>query len=359
MANRCLALAVFCAALSGPVVVRAQDALEETLYRDLVALSRDEDFPRLSGPWQLVLPDDLVAHPGARAETWAIAAHLETASGDPVNVQVTFSRLGLRAPDPDGGPFDLSAIHRGHVIVLLDPASPAIAEERVSRGGGAAGDDTGSGEVGLDDWRMSVDEGGGLSLDLALGDMPVTLRLTPERPALVQNTGGEAPFRGFAISRMTTEGRIGEAAVTGTAWLDRAWGETPMPGGPLAYDRLLLHLDDGTDIGLLRTRRRDGVGIATMDGAVIGPDGTVTGVTDESLEMTVLDDWQPEDGTAYPVAWRLAGAGLDFTLTPLRPDQRHAFLFPLWSGGVLVEGSRDGQPVTGSGTLQLTGYEEQ
>lgn len=360
MANRCLAFAICCAVLTGPLAALAEDGFTETLYRDIDALSLDEDFPRLSGPWQLAFPDDMGPHPNARAETWVIAAHLETESGDPVSLQVSLSRLGLRAPDPDGGFFDLSAIYRGHVILLPGPGSPAIAEERVSRGGGAAGDDIDKREFWLDDWRISVDAVGGLTLAASPGDRPIILHLTPERPALSQNTSGDTPFRGFAVSRMTTEGRVGEAAVTGTAWLDRAWGEVPVPGGPLGYDRLILQLDDGTDIGLLRTRRRDGVGTATLDGALVAPDGAITAVTDDTLAMTVQTFWQPDDGAAsYPVAWTLAGAGLDLRLTPLRADQRHDFLFPLWSGGVAVEGTRDGVPVTGSGTLQLTGYEGQ
>jgi predicted secreted hydrolase len=39
-------------------------------------------------------------------------------------------------------------------------------------------------------------------------------------------------------------------ALTGTAWLDRLWGDVPLPGGPVLRDRLVLHLSDGTDLSL-------------------------------------------------------------------------------------------------------------
>ncbi|MEQ9041330.1 MAG: lipocalin family protein [Silicimonas sp.] len=360
-----LATLALCAAFVLPAHAQAiaEGGVAQNFYEDVLALGQDEDFVRLSGSWDLQLPEDFGFHPAARSETWTLSAHLATDDGRPVNVQFSLARLGLRAAEHDDGPFALRDLFRAHVIVISGAAGPVAAEERFARSTGAAGHDGEMGEVWIDNWQLGYGGDPGapaLTLSVSAGDTPVALRLTAERAALPQNTGGEAPLRGFVIPRLSVTGSVGDAQVTGTAWLDRFWGEVPLPGGPLAYDRLVLQLDDGTDVSLLRTRRRDGGGIATLDGAAIGPEGQVSLLSDETLDMTPRQDWRPKGGTAaYPIGWTIRGAGLDLTLTPLRHDQRHAFLFPVWSGGVRVDGTRDGNPVTGVGTLQLTGYEDE
>ena len=68
--------------------------------------------------------------------------------------------------------------------------------------------------------------------------------------------------------------------------------------------------------------------------------------------------WRPDrNGAPYPVAWRLAGDGLALSVAPLSDDQVQDFVAPLWSGMVTAEGLAGGRPVTGVGTLTLTGYE--
>ncbi|MEL6773981.1 MAG: lipocalin family protein, partial [Pseudomonadota bacterium] len=76
------------------------------------------------------------------------------------------------------------------------------------------------------------------------------------------------------------------------------------------------------------------------------------------IRMNATDTWTPSGREiAYPTAWRIEGPTLDLRLTPVIENQRPAFAVPLWSGMVRVDGRRDGAPVTGTGTLQLTGYE--
>jgi predicted secreted hydrolase len=143
--------------------------------------------------------------------------------------------------------------------------------------------------------------------------------------------------------------------VSGLAWLDHAWGELPLPGGPIAWDRLQLQLDDGTDLSVTRARRRSGAGAATVEGYAVGPGGTAARLGG-SIEMEPARIWR-DRGAAYPVAWRLAGNGLDLSVAPLLDDQVQDFVALLWSGVVTAEGVLGDRPATGVGTLNLTGYE--
>ena len=89
--------------------------------------------------------------------------------------------------------------------------------------------------------------------------------------------GAGAPFRGYTITRMTAEGFVGvgkeQQAVRGLAWLEHLWGDVPLPLGPIVWDRLQLHLDDGTDLSLIRTVAATAAPRPRVAGFAVGPDG--------------------------------------------------------------------------------------
>lgn len=336
-----------------------------------LAAADDDAFGRPAGPWRLKLPRDHGAHPEARSETWLIAAHLKDERGAEIGVQFSLARFGLTAsarPDPSQ-PWRLRALHHAQISVTRAGAAAARAEERFSRGAGAAGHDAASRRLWLDDWRLTY--GGGpngdqLELRASIDDAPLRLTLTPAKPALAPEPGAagqSAPARGFASPRLIARGEIGAGdavrRVAGVAWLDRLWGEPPAPGGPLAYDRLIVHLDDGAEFSLLRSHRRGAEGIATVDGVIIDAAGVAEPVSDARVKMTPTAFWRPAgDGAAYPVAWRIVGAGLDLSVQALQPAPAGAFAAPIWSGTVRAEGARAGAAVSGLGTLQMTGYQD-
>lgn len=318
----------------------------------------DEGFAPLSGPWTLELPADHAPHPEARSESWQVSAHLRTAGGEDVGVQLSLLRLGLVPPGaaPPETPWELREVWRGHVA-LLAPGSATLSEERFSRTlPGIAGfdDDT----LRLDGWTLRF-EGDALHLDAAAGGHRATLTLTPERP--VTTAAGEgAPLRGYAFTRLDTRGEIagpqGVQPVTGTAWAEHGWGELPIPGqSPVEWDRLQLHLDDGTDLAVLRSRRRDGRGVPAIEGFAVAPDGTLSPLDGAAAEVELLARWRGAGGD-WPVSWQVRAGAFDLTVTPVAEDQAHPFAAPLWSGLVRAEGRHDGRPVAGTGTLQLTGY---
>jgi predicted secreted hydrolase len=338
-------------ALRAPMGGDARAAGEETaptatMLADMRAAFEDRRAPPLSGPWRLSLPEDHGAHPEAGAETWAVYAQLEDAEGAPVSAILTLSRFGL-APDPaaDSAWAPRAAWVGQAALALTGDEAPA--EERLSRGAGAAGHDAASGSVWLDDWVLRHPTAGGadaFALEARVGDLPLELSLAPLKPPVAPGEATEAATRGFAMTRLEVEGRLGSNDVAGVAWIDRLWGDLPAPGGPLVYDRMILHLDDGTDLSILRTRRRDGRGGATLDGVVVGADGA-------ALALPEGASWTETDALE---SWRLTGPDLELEATALPGSGPRGFAVPVWHGGLRVEGTRDGQPVTGSGTVLLS-----
>lgn len=357
--------------LSQPVANRTTaggqgQAVESTDWTTALAALPTEGFERPEGAWTLALPEDHGLHPAARSEVWQIVAHLADADGVPVGVQFLLLRIGLLPPDAPTppSPWVPRALYRGHVVVTDGARGIAHAEERFGRVmDGLVGHDPEEGMLRLDHWTLrhpgSASAGAWqlqADADGARVDLTLMAATAPISPGV-----GNAPFRGYAVTHLAVAGTVatqaGQRAVSGAAWLEHLWGDLPLPGGtPVVSDRLLLHLDDGAAVSVIRSRRRDGGGTPTVEAAVIGADGTATAVTEGTASVDVTRRWQGEGGP-WPVGWRLRTEALDLAVTPVIDDQDHGFMAPLWSGLVRAEGTRDGRPVRGRGTLQLTGHE--
>jgi predicted secreted hydrolase len=329
----------------------------------LAEISADAAFERLEGPWTLSLPDDHGAHPEARTEAWVIVVHLKDETGGAIGLWFSLSRFGLREKgDSLSTPWDIRALHRAELGLAGEGEIAGRSEQRLARGSGVAGHDAAAREVWIDHWTLDwgdASTGGGLTLSASLGDLPLDLALTPLKPAWQVDGDGATPVRGFVVSRMAVSGSLGAGdarrQVAGTAWLDRGWGELPLPGGPLAYDRLQLHLDDGTDVSVVRTRRRDGRGSATVDGVVIDAAGTVTAIPEGGIDL------QPSgSGSSGSAArWEMTAQDLSLGLELLGGASMGAPGPGASTWLVRVEGSRGAVQVAGLGTLQLSGVEAQ
>jgi predicted secreted hydrolase len=318
-------------------------------------------FPPPTGPWTLTLPRDHGAHPEMRTETWSVIANLTDEAGAPLGLEFSLLRLSLTPPSEDevGTPWALRRLYRAHLAGTGAALGGAVAEERFSRGAlGVAGWDAEAGVLRLDDWALTLG-GSGLSLAATLDGAALTLDLTPAKPPSAADTDG-GPIRGYALTRLDAVGRLetarGAVSLRGAAWLDHLWGELPLPGGPIAWDRLQLHLGDGRELSVVRSRRRRSGDVVSAQGFVVEADGGARALASDALTMTPDRFWRAPDGAAYPVAWRLAGDGVDLTIMAVADNQLRAFAQPLWSGAVAAEGALDGHPVSGMGALTLTGY---
>ncbi|MDG4648133.1 lipocalin-like domain-containing protein [Roseibacterium sp. SDUM158017] len=337
------------------------DALEAFL-----AEAGGDGFEPLAGAWTLSLPADFGAHDAARAETWTITAHLRGLDGARVGLSFALSRYGLIGPDDPArdAPWTLATLHTAQIALSGEGAIASASEERFGRGDGIAGHDPASRQVWLDDWTLAYGTGAGgqgLTLAATVEGVPVRLSLAPSKEAVVAQGAQEAPTRGFVMPRMDVSGTIGVGAdaaeVTGTAWIDRLWGDLPVPGGPIAYDRLVMQLPDGVDISAVRTRRVGSDGAGTVDGLIVEASGATRAFDGAAATLEIIERREVEGGAAYPVGWRLTGAGFDLRAVASGGGQGRDFLSPVWLGPVRVEGTYDGAPVDGAGTLLLTGYE--
>ncbi|WP_416139839.1 lipocalin-like domain-containing protein [Halomonas sp. HK25] len=324
-----------------------------------------EEFDRLAGPWELELPADHGAHSEARTELWQVSVHLTDDDGQPVGVQFLLFRIGLAGPDapPPTSPWETRELYRGHAVLVEAADAASVAQERFGRGmAGLAGYDMNLGELRLDNWSLNFParaDPGQWNLNTGPGDIRVELNLTPEKEPLRLDADA-VPFRGYAFSRLRAEGTLetqtGQRSVSGTAWFEHLWGELPIPGGsPVASDRLQVQLDDGSELSVVRSRRLDGAGTPTVEALLIDAQGTVVAFDDDAAQLELARHWQGAQA-AWPVDWRLRLGDLQLVITPVVDAQEHAFMVSVWSGLVRAQGQHGDRPVSGVGTLQLTGY---
>jgi predicted secreted hydrolase len=152
-------------------------------------------------------------------------------------------------------------------------------------------------------------------------------------------------------------------AVKGESWMDREWSTSALGADQVGWDWFSLQLSDGSELMYYQLRRKDGSADRFSSGMWVPPAGAESAepvkVSREDMRLTVLDTWKsPRSGSVYPARWRLRveKLGLDLTVTPRLADQELPVSIVYWEGAVGVEGSREGQPLTGRGYVELTGY---
>lgn len=360
-------LALLAAAATSALQAQTAEGLDWATIIDRVPF---DAFEPVDPERRIAFPADHGTHAGSPADAWTLAAHLETENGEEVGVQMSLARVAIVAPDapPAASAWQVREIWRGHATLVRAGAPAAIGEERIRRGfAEIAAYDEEDRELRLDDWSLRFAEAAGdqaLHIVASIGSTAsVSLTLVPEKPVITPAPESAVPpFLGYALPRLRAEGTLttadGPESISGVAWFEHFWGDLPFPGGPTATDRLILQVDDGTDISITRTRRRDGVGAPRLAGIVILPDGSVEPLPEDAT-LTADATWRPGPGAAdYPVRWTLVQDGMELRIVPVAEDQRHRFLAPVWSGMVVAEGTSASGDVSAVGTLQLHGYED-
>ena len=171
----------------------------------------------------------------------------------------------------------------------------------------------------------------------------------------------------YSLTRMPTRGSItvdGERfEVTGDSWMDHEFGTSFLEPGQRGWDWLSIQLADGRELMLYQLRRDDGSRDPRSSGTLVGTDGKT-----KHLDVAVFSltpgraTFKSKNGAVYPTEWSIAipSERLDLKVTTPLNDQELALErstgVAYWEGAIDVAGTRAGQPVTGAGYLEMTGY---
>jgi len=383
-----------------------------TITSALAALDTDTEPSTLDDPGRpLRFPADQAPHPRAPAELWDLSGLVADERGRRFGIRLSFIRVALVPADGDRpSRFAAQSIVIAQLAVAAEDADATLADVRVSRaalglaGVEAHGDtetesapppgtanapalpvglEKGDSQapaptsaVWVEDWRLQRTADGGQQVTASAESVGLELSLTPDKAPVGLDEAGlldgpdgvDRPMRAYLEPRLTAVGTLtldGERQqVSGTAWLNHAWGAlsdlTGSGPGRLALNRFQLQLDDGSELACLHLRRRGGGGTPVPSCLLIAADGDTRLFRRRDLSLEPFGEpWLGAAGNAaYPLQWRLGipALALELTIAPLIDDQELALLGPVWSGTVVLTGQRGDAVVSGAGRLDLSGY---
>ena len=351
---------------------------------DVLSSATDEGFARALEPITFEFPRDHGAHPEYQIEWWYYTGNLRTDDGKAFGYQLTFFRFALtpQMPERSSG-FATNQVYMAHFAVTAASNGEYFCFERRSRGAGGLAGATGDPiyKVWLEDWSATETEPGTMRLHVpSTSDLievepqiGLSLNLRQTHPPILHGDRGlsqKGPEVGnatyyYSLVGLETTGEITvngkTVAINGISWMDHEFGTSFLGEGFVGWDWFSLQLENGTTLMLYCLRRSDqSCDPQTLEGTLIHPEGGQLRIGTEDFRLTYIRQWtSPESGATYPSGWRIAFPELNISLQvePLIPNQEFRASFTYWEGAVGVSGQVDGAAVSGSGYVELTGYE--
>lgn len=333
-------------------------------------------FSRAVDPRTFSFPDDHGPHPDFGIEWWYYTGNLDAEDGRHFGFELTFFRVATTPEEeqPSGSAWRSSQFYVAHFGLTDVKSGKFHSFERFSRDAiGLAGARAQPFRVWLEDWAVESTGPDTSPMRLRASDEGVSIDLTldAKKPLVLQGDAGlsrkgadigNASYY-YSMTRMPTEGtvRIGDASfqVTGTSWMDREWSTSAVTDNQVGWDWFALQLSDGREIMFYQLRQRDGSVDPFSSGTLIMPDGSARHLKRDDVRIEVLDEWQsPRGGSPYPSRWRVSipSESLELDVRPYIANQEMNVSVRYWEGAVHFEGTSQGEPITGSGYVEMTGY---
>ncbi len=362
--------------LAGTAIANTDAAADEPLsLTEILAGGESEGYARAIGPREFRFPEDHGSHEEFRTEWWYFTGNLTTAGGRRFGYQYTLFRTALSPETLErDSKWATRQVYMAHFALTDAEGETFHAFERFSRGAAElAGVTARPFRAWLDDWEIRGDDNPPpFQLLVAEGGTGIELELDSSKPPVLNgdrglSQKGRQPGNAsyyYSLTRMPTRGTVTVGyktfEVQGSSWLDREWSTSVLEEGQVGWDWFALQLSDGTDLMLYQLRRIDGGVDALSSGTLVTAEGATRTLTSSDFSIEPRAHWtSPATRVRYPSRWRLTvpEARIDLEVTPLLPDQELALSFRYWEGAVSLQGSSGGEPVTGQGYAELTGYE--
>jgi predicted secreted hydrolase len=355
----------------------------------LLFLAAALDYKVALPGYRYQFPRDHFSHPEYRTEWWYYTGNLRARDGHRYGFELVFFRQGQgqnqvhdqgqdqgkdegkeQNGKPSGNPsaWRVDDIYLAHLALTDIDAGSFRYWKRLNRAGpGIAGESFDDGRIWNGNWQVRWDKTSDAQSLTAVADgVNFSLRLPPGKPPVINGENGvsqKAAGAGKAsyyvsFPRLTVEGRLNGADVTGTAWMDHEWFTQQLDASQQGWDWFSVQLANGADLMLFDLRRPDGTTDPYSAGTFIAKDGRATHLKRADFELQPLEFWtSPKTGAKYPVRWRISvpsmGVALECTAA-VRGQELVSEDDPgltYWEGAVTYSGSSPGV-----GYLEMTGY---
>ncbi len=335
-----------------------------------------DGWERAKEPRAWSFPRDHGAHPEFKTEWWYFTGNLSSPDGQNFGYQLTFFRQGLRRGPASPSRWNLRDLYFGHFTVTDVGKSKFHHREKIDRG--ALGTSRYSEErmdLDLDGWtvRQTGPErfhlqarDNGLALDLHV-EAAKTMVLHGDRGLSQKGPQPGNASHYYAFTRLkstgtlTVDGRTFE--VSGWSWFDHEFSTSILGPDQIGWDWFSLQLDNGEELMVYQIRKTDGTADPLSKGTWIHADGSHVHLPSSAFSIEPTGRWTSRvSGATYPSGWliRVPEFETKLTVQPQLADQELKLSglaqFYYWEGSCRISGLARGQPVTGFGYAELTGY---
>lgn len=348
-------------------------------------------LPAWAVQWQLALPGyryqfprDHFSHPGYQTEWWYYTGNLRGADGHRFGFELTFFRQGLDLPKRNIASSDATwrpdQIYLAHSALSDIDGQEFYHAERLNRAGpGLAGVDAGRHRYWNGNWQVrwtsTLTEA--QKLEAVCRRFTLQLDLAPEKPLVIHGENGvsqKGPELGRAshyisFTRLRAVGQLHwngtSLDVTGLAWMDHEFFTEQLDATDAGWDWFAIQLESNEELMLYRLRKKSGQADPYSSGTYVDAHGQAHFLNSSQFSLSPNTAWQsPNTGAHYPLEWKISVPSLDLELSQrtllnnqelFSKDQT----FPsYWEGAVTYSGRIHGQPVSGVGYLEMTGYDK-
>ena len=141
--------------------------------------------------------------------------------------------------------------------------------------------------------------------------------------------------------------------------MDHQWGEFDIVEFK-GWDWWSMQFEDGYEIMLFQFTGWDGE-LASQAGTITDPDGNLSELEGfEDFNITPIRTWDsPHTDGVYPLDWDISIAEMEWQLevrVTIDDQEMYNIAQSYWEGNTILSGTRSGEPVSGAGYTELTGY---
>jgi predicted secreted hydrolase len=337
----------------------------------------EEQFRAALPGYRYEFPRDHFNHPDFQTEWWYYTGNVRSADGHRFGFELTFFRQAVDRDPMKTSVWEVRDLYLAHLGLSDLSGSAFYHTQRINRAGpGIAGVSQTSAAIWNGNWRIDW-TGNEQELRAIDSRFQLILALHSEKPPIIHGENGVSqkaagPGRAshyISLTRLATKGTIvlggKQFDVTGLAWMDHEFFTHQLEADQTGWDWLSLQLDDQTELMLFRIRRKDGLIDSWSAGTFVDAHGAATHLRASDFTLKPLgDSWKSPVTTAqYPVRWQISvpRLGIELEGRTQLPSQEltdGSKLTPnYWEGSIDLTGRKTNTPLTGSGYLEMTGYD--
>lgn len=350
------------------------------------AITTATQFRQALPAYRYQFPRDHFNHPDFATEWWYYTGSLTSSSGRPFGFELTFFRQAARDKALFAASTSMSAawqpdpIYLAHFAVSDPEGQSFFHTERMNRAGpGLAGISESPGRYWNGNWqaRWLDDAAGEQQLSAITEGAALKLRLKPEKPPVIHGQNGisrKGDLEGQAshyisFTRLKAEGTLnwkGQSfSLGGLAWMDHEFFSSRLDDALAGWDWFCAQLSNQEEFMFYSLRRKDGSVAAASSATFVDSSGMSHYLGNAAFTLEAGRRWRSaHTGANYPIFWtiRVPSLGLVLEEDTQLADQELASAGGVspsyWEGMVRYRGLRAGKPVTGSGYLEMTGYDQ-